>query len=320
MRRSVFLHKDANHAEPANANQLKSAGAGFGIVTFKKAFKPPAVVSRRGDVTVPARKRKRVSYKNAGGDDDEDEAGPKCKKKKEFGECSPPPEIRVFPKFEAKPAAPTLSSAFAIPEMRTKTGDVVITRLTAGALGVCRRAAALPRPLHDPFSDHAIVLWDPTVDDTDALKEAEEEAARLKKERAAQQDKGPHKSLAALLGLDKKKDVRDVKVPVVIDPRLSKVLRPHQVEGVKFLYKACNEKIKDGAWGCIMADEMGLGASALPPGGHVSCLSTGKTLQCIALLWTLLKQSPKSGKGTIEKAIVACPASLVRNWANELGA
>jgi DNA repair and recombination RAD54-like protein len=36
------------------------------------------------------------------------------------------------------------------------------------------------------------------------------------------------------------------------------------------------------------------------------------------LLWTLLKQSPKAGKGTIEKAIVACPASLVRNWANEL--
>ncbi|CAG8831890.1 7057_t:CDS:2, partial [Racocetra persica] len=51
-----------------------------------------------------------------------------------------------------------------------------------------------------------------------------------------------------------------------------------------------------------MADEMGL----------------GKTLQCITLLWTLLKQSPLAGKGTIEKCIIVCPSSLVHNWANEL--
>jgi DNA repair and recombination RAD54-like protein len=59
----------------------------------------------------------------------------------------------------------------------------------------------------------------------------------------------------------------------------------------------------ENQYGCIMADEMGL----------------GKTLQCIALLWTLLKQSPQPGKPAIEKCIIACPSSLVRNWANELG-
>lgn len=59
----------------------------------------------------------------------------------------------------------------------------------------------------------------------------------------------------------------------------------------------------DNQYGCIMADEMGL----------------GKTLQCIALLWTLVKQSPHPGKPTIEKCIIACPSSLVKNWANELG-
>ena len=61
--------------------------------------------------------------------------------------------------------------------------------------------------------------------------------------------------------------------------------------------------VVEGQYGCIMADEMGL----------------GKTLQCIALLWTLLKQSPRAGKGTLEKCIIACPSSLVKNWANELG-
>jgi SNF2 family DNA or RNA helicase len=60
--------------------------------------------------------------------------------------------------------------------------------------------------------------------------------------------------------------------------------------------------VVENQYGCIMADEMGL----------------GKTLQCIALMWTLLKQSPRAGKPTIEKCIIACPSSLVKNWANEL--
>jgi DNA repair and recombination RAD54-like protein len=37
-------------------------------------------------------------------------------------------------------------------------------------------------------------------------------------------------------------------------------------------------------------------------------------------MWTLLKQSPHARKPTIEKCIIACPSSLVKNWANELGA
>ena len=106
-----------------------------------------------------------------------------------------------------------------------------------------------------------------------------------------------------MLGIDTtNKKKKHPNVPVVIDPRLSKILRPHQVEGVKFLYKCTTGQVVPKAFGCIMADEMGL----------------GKTLQCIALLWTLLKQSPQgSVKGTIQKAVIVCPSSLVRNWANE---
>lgn len=51
-----------------------------------------------------------------------------------------------------------------------------------------------------------------------------------------------------------------------------------------------------------MADEMGL----------------GKTLQCITLMWTLLRQS-LNAKPEINKAIVVSPSSLVRNWYNEVG-
>ncbi|KAF1639904.1 UNVERIFIED_CONTAM: DNA repair and recombination protein RAD54-like, partial [Eudyptes robustus] len=47
-------------------------------------------------------------------------------------------------------------------------------------------------------------------------------------------------------------------------------------------------------------------------------MGLGKTLQCIALMWTLLRQSPDGGP-EINKVIVVCPSSLVKNWDKEIG-
>lgn len=235
-------------------------------------------------------------------------------------------------------------------------------------LGMKKKITPEPRPLHDPTDEFAIVLYDPSVDgemivhDT-TMDNREEELKKVGKnsqdkrnateEEDSQEPKptqriGHHpalmtngvrnKSLRELLGdsvnlAESKKKFANV--PVVIDPRLAKILRPHQVEGVRFLYrcvtglvmkdyleaeafnssneeplksdeKALSQSQKTegdnrGAYGCIMADEMGL----------------GKTLQCIALMWTLLRQGPQ-GKRLIDKCIIVCPSSLVNNWANEL--
>ena len=96
------------------------------------------------------------------------------------------------------------------------------------------------------MADHAIVLYDPTIDDKpepdptaieanlspeELVKREEEEKIRRQKE--DREKNGPHKSLKVILGLDKVIKKEDVKVPVVIDPRLTAKLRPHQVEGVK---------------------------------------------------------------------------------------
>ncbi|KAI4144617.1 MAG: hypothetical protein LQ340_006584, partial [Diploschistes diacapsis] len=91
-------------------------------------------------------------------------------------------------------------------------------------------------------------------------------------------------------------------VDVVVDPLLSKHLREHQRDGVRFLYD-CVMDIKDfGGQGAILADEMGL----------------GKTLQTIALLWTLLKQNPIHGDTpVVKKALIVCPATLINNWKKE---
>jgi DNA repair and recombination RAD54-like protein len=90
------------------------------------------------------------------------------------------------------------------------------------------------------MEDHAIVLYDPTIDDRETDEERLEREKEEEKEKAAKEAKektvgmfNPHKSLKDLLGEGKNKKNKVDKVPVVIDPRLTKVLRPHQVEGVK---------------------------------------------------------------------------------------
>lgn len=92
----------------------------------------------------------------------------------------------------------------------------------------------------------------------------------------------------------------DNKIEVV--PSLASKLRPHQREGVQFLFE-CTMGLRgfDGQ-GCILADDMGL----------------GKTLMSITLLWTLLNQGMTPGKSAVHKIMVVCPTSLVGNWDNEL--
>ncbi|ORX79931.1 hypothetical protein BCR32DRAFT_28972 [Anaeromyces robustus] len=91
-------------------------------------------------------------------------------------------------------------------------------------------------------------------------------------------------------------------IDVVVDPILTNVLRPHQREGIVFLYECIMGMKNYNGNGCILADEMGL----------------GKTIQTISLIWTLLKQTPFYGdKSIIQKALIICPASLVMNWKKE---
>ncbi|KXN86905.1 DNA repair protein rhp54 [Leucoagaricus sp. SymC.cos] len=264
----------------------------------------------------PQRKRKRVSYAGQQADDDsDDDGGSKKKKKKDNKDRNYLNEDEIltmqkqYPVFKPRPFDQVVNRRFSLPSMRNKDGSVVVTMLSNVSLGIRPPTKVIPRPLHDPMEDHAIVLFDPTIDsrETDEeRKEREAEEAKAKAEEEARAKTAgmynPHKSLRQLLGEGNDKKEKVPKVPVVIDPRLSKILRPHQVEGVKFLYKCTTGMMVENQYGCIMADEMGL----------------GKTLQCIALMWTLLKQSPHTGKPTIEKCIIACPSSLVKNWANEL--
>ncbi|KAJ2320742.1 DNA-dependent ATPase protein rad54, partial [Coemansia sp. RSA 2704] len=175
-----------------------------------------------------------------------------------------------------------------------------------GSLGVRRRIGLPKGPRYNPDTEDAVVLYRPPKPDERAprvpgLTHSQSTASETSSNSGAPAVPAPrqNKSLKSLLG---SVEVEQKLVPVVVDPALGRKLRPHQVEGVRFLYDCATARVYPNAYGSIMADEMGL----------------GKTLQCIALLWTLLQQSPVAGKPTIDKCIVACPSSLVKNWANEL--
>uniref|UniRef100_A0A672GA62 RAD54 homolog B n=1 Tax=Salarias fasciatus TaxID=181472 RepID=A0A672GA62_SALFA len=90
-------------------------------------------------------------------------------------------------------------------------------------------------------------------------------------------------------------------VDVVVDPHLTTHLRPHQRDGLLFLYECVMGMRVVGRYGAILADEMGL----------------GKTLQSVALIWTLLKQGPYGGKPVAKRVLVVTPGSLVQNWSAE---
>lgn len=87
---------------------------------------------------------------------------------------------------------------------------------------------------------------------------------------------------------------------VSVDPCLSVTLRDHQRHGIVFLYECLMGLKVSDYFGAILADEMGL----------------GKTLQCITLIWTMLKKGPY-GKPILKRILIVTPSSLCDNWKKE---
>ncbi|XP_039756825.1 transcriptional regulator ATRX homolog isoform X3 [Pararge aegeria] len=95
----------------------------------------------------------------------------------------------------------------------------------------------------------------------------------------------------------------ETKEPLIqVDKGLVKKLKPHQANGIKFMWDACFESVKrikkDKGSGCILAHCMGL----------------GKTLQVVSLTHTLLIHSDMT---RVNRVLVVCPLSTVLNWVNE---
>ncbi|KAL2045730.1 hypothetical protein N7G274_002161 [Stereocaulon virgatum] len=297
MHRSKTLDPFADKENPSIAQKASRlyGGGPQSIDRLIKPFRCPGSATPTRASEKPVRKKRKINYTDADGSIEDGDKPYTNEDRLALANR----DANKFPIFRVKDKETLFRQRFAVPLINKDTGGYNSFR-PAPTLGMRQGAVFVAKPLHDPSGEFAIVLFDPTIDDKPTTTE---EVLKMSQEEHKPKLDVPimHRSLADILGLKKKVDDHP-KVPVVIDPRLAKVLRPHQVEGVKFLYRCVTGLIDKKANGCIMADEMGL----------------GKTLQCIALMWTLLKQSPEAGKSTIQKCVIACPSSLVRNWANEL--
>uniref|UniRef100_A0A182MKD1 Transcriptional regulator ATRX n=1 Tax=Anopheles culicifacies TaxID=139723 RepID=A0A182MKD1_9DIPT len=135
-----------------------------------------------------------------------------------------------------------------------------------------------------------------------AQKEEEGRTARLKKKQEqlkkfmATYKPGPGES-DFILDYDSLR-----KQAICVHPDLVKLLKPHQIEGIQFMYDNTYGSIdalpKHSGSGCILAHCMGL----------------GKTLQMISLLHTVMRYPQLM----TNRVLVICPKSTVMNWKEEI--
>jgi DNA repair and recombination RAD54-like protein len=197
------------------------------IDRLARPFKCPGSATPTRASEKPSRKKRKVNYANADGSVDDGAEKPYTN---EDRLALATREVNKFPVFKPRDKDMAFRSRFQVPFIN-KAGDGYNAGRAAPTLGMRQGATFVVKPLHDPSGEFAIVLYDPTVDDVPA--EPEPKASEAPSEEKPELDEPiVHKSLADILGLKKDTDERP-KVPVVIDPRLCKVLRPHQVEGVK---------------------------------------------------------------------------------------
>ena len=190
-----------------------------------KPFKCPGSATPSRVSEKPARKRRKVDYTGADGDAADGDKPYSNDDRLALATR----DVNRFPVFKPKDKDHLFRQRFSIP-LLNKDPTAYSSSRPPPLLGLRQGAVFVAKPLHDPSGEFAIVLYDPTVDDKPAPKE---EDASKEEPKEKLDEPIMHKSLADILGLKKKVVEEHPRVPVVIDPRLCKVLRPHQVEGVK---------------------------------------------------------------------------------------
>ncbi|KAM9846394.1 transcriptional regulator ATRX-like [Aulostomus maculatus] len=144
----------------------------------------------------------------------------------------------------------------------------------------------------------------------EALREEEERCKRLanreqqmedRREITVTEDEASQVSSPVTIKLVLDQD-EQTKLPFVqVHRNLVTRLKPHQVDGVQFIWDSCCESVKKAnsspGSGCILAHCMGL----------------GKTLQVVTFLHTVLLSKNLNFK----TALVVCPLNTVLNWVSE---
>ncbi|GAU93564.1 hypothetical protein RvY_05489 [Ramazzottius varieornatus] len=160
-----------------------------------------------------------------------------------------------------------------------------------------RKPVRLPnRTLRKVWADHEL-----SAESRRAKRDEEERRERVDRLEGEREAKGLDENILDISVL-KLPDEEPIPVTVAIHPQLWKALRPHQKDGVRFMYRSVIqsvEHIQDAQYqGCILAHSMGL----------------GKTLQVLAFLQAVLG----SLELNVKTCLVLCPKAVVLNWNAEV--
>ena len=136
-----------------------------------------------------------------------------------------------------------------------------------------------------------------------ALNAENERKKRLEEKRKLEQDLENSKKSDSLADLFLDIDPETKTSLIQVDKNIVVNLKSHQIDGLKFMWDSCFEKvemIKEGhkGSGCILAHCMGL----------------GKTLQVVSLVHTLLANSDDT---KVKRVLILMPVNVVLNWRNE---
>jgi len=90
---------------------------------------------------------------------------------------------------------------------------------------------------------------------------------------------------------------------IKVDDAITRVLKPHQIEGLQFMWDSCFENVEmiekgEKGSGCILAHCMGL----------------GKTLQVVSLVHTLLSNKDLT---KVNRVLILLPINVLLNWHSE---
>lgn len=100
----------------------------------------------------------------------------------------------------------------------------------------------------------------------------------------------------------------DSKNLVYLPHKLAVLLKPHQLEGLRFAWNHVIVPPKASLKGCILAHCTNLFCKILT---NITAMGLGKTLQMVAFCYMFIHE--KKGRSIL----IACPKIVIRNWKNE---
>lgn len=100
---------------------------------------------------------------------------------------------------------------------------------------------------------------------------------------------------------------------VYLNPAITKRLKPHQIEGIKFMWREITAPEDEDGQGCLLAHTMGLGKTAQSLALLTAIAETVKDKEKRAALPDDLRRAKNKFR-----ALILCPPTLMPNWKQEI--